>query len=1311
MSFLSVVPEMVTAAAGNLEDIRSALTAANAAVATPTTGVAPPGADAVSAAIATVFGTHGQQYQSLGAQLSAFHERFVGTLNAGISQYLGTDAASARQNVVTSVNTPALLERSAIRVAAAEASFASAIGSPDFGIGSVAKAGIAVSGDAGSAPAVTTPLTTPLTTTPVTAPPVGPGPVIPPVTPPASPPPTGTPATLPVLNYSTPLGQVQLALTGTVDPSTGFTLQSGSLVLPSPIVLAIDALGAPYNAYLALGSSGPAFLGDLQTGNLAGALGIVAHAPGDVWNSFLYGQQSLTVSAPAPDGSGLSQVSVSIPTDGLLVHAADSAMVSATPTGGGSPMAVALSGAQFDGLVPALQQFGGGLPTSMQAVAGHALPLLGGPGDGPFTATVFDQPTPFGEVSLSLSGTVSGGQLMLTGGSLVAPQSVMLAVDALGAPYNAYVALGASGPALVNAVQTGNVAGALGIVAHAPLDDVWHSFLYGQQTLTVSEPDGSGLSQVGVNIPMDGLLVHGASPVTVSVTPTGGAPTVVALTGAQISGLGPALQQFAGLPTSMQAVGGHALPLLGGPGDGPFTATVFDQPTPFGEVSLSLSGTVSGGQLMLTGGSLVAPQSVMLAVDALGAPYNAYVALGASGPALVNAVQTGNVAGALGIVAHAPLDDVWHSFLYGQQTLTVSEPDGSGLSQVGVNIPMDGLLVHGASPVTVSVTPTGGSPTVVALSGAQITGLGPALQQFGGGLPTSMQAVAGHGLNALPGFTVGSDGSFSGTVFDQPTPFGEVSLSLSGMVDPVTGAVSLQGASAVVPQPVMLAVDALGAPYNAYVALGPGGPALVSAVQTGNYAGALGILAHAPLDDVWHSFLYGQQTLTVSEPGDGSAFSQVGVSIPMDGLLVHGPDSAMVSATPTGGGSPQVVTVSGAQINGLVPALQQFGGGLPTSMQAVAGHALNALPGFTVGSDGSFSGTVFDQPTPFGEVSLSLSGMVDPVTGAVSLQGASAVVPQPVMLAVDALGAPYNAYVALGPGGPALVSAVQTGNYAGALGILAHAPLDDVWHSFLYGQQSLTVSEPGDGSAFSQVGVSIPMDGLLVHGPDSAMVSATPTGGGSPQVVTVSGAQINGLIPALQQFAGLPTSMQAVAGHALPLLGLPPDGSFNVQVFDQPTPFGDVELSLSGTVSMGQLTLTGASLAAPPQLALAVDALGAPYDAYLALGSDGPAFVGDLQSGNVLGAVNILAHSPGDVWNSFLYGQQTLTLAEPTPSDSGFSQVSVSIPTDGLLVHGADEATVTVTPTSGPPSVAPLTGAEFGGLIAALEDAGVLPVM
>lgn len=56
MSFLTVAPDMVTAAAGNLESVGSALNEAAAAAAPATVGLAAPAADRVSAVVAAMLG-------------------------------------------------------------------------------------------------------------------------------------------------------------------------------------------------------------------------------------------------------------------------------------------------------------------------------------------------------------------------------------------------------------------------------------------------------------------------------------------------------------------------------------------------------------------------------------------------------------------------------------------------------------------------------------------------------------------------------------------------------------------------------------------------------------------------------------------------------------------------------------------------------------------------------------------------------------------------------------------------------------------------------------------------------------------------------------------------------------------------------------------------------------------------------------------------------------------------------------------------------------------------------------------------------
>src|SRR5258707_11731909 len=115
MSFVAAVPEAVAAAASDLAGIGSALTAANAAAALPTTGIVAAAEDEVSAAIAAVFGSHAQGYQTLSAQASAFHAQFEQALAAGGRAYAAAEAANAspldQLLGLVDAPTPALLGR------------------------------------------------------------------------------------------------------------------------------------------------------------------------------------------------------------------------------------------------------------------------------------------------------------------------------------------------------------------------------------------------------------------------------------------------------------------------------------------------------------------------------------------------------------------------------------------------------------------------------------------------------------------------------------------------------------------------------------------------------------------------------------------------------------------------------------------------------------------------------------------------------------------------------------------------------------------------------------------------------------------------------------------------------------------------------------------------------------------------------------------------------------------------------------------------------------------------------------------------
>lgn len=112
MSFLVVTPDLFGSAATELESIRSALDAAHAAAAGPTTALAAAGADEVSAAVAALFAGYAQEFQGLGARADALHRQFIQSLSAGAELYLAaeelgaTTLQTARGDLLAAVNAP-----------------------------------------------------------------------------------------------------------------------------------------------------------------------------------------------------------------------------------------------------------------------------------------------------------------------------------------------------------------------------------------------------------------------------------------------------------------------------------------------------------------------------------------------------------------------------------------------------------------------------------------------------------------------------------------------------------------------------------------------------------------------------------------------------------------------------------------------------------------------------------------------------------------------------------------------------------------------------------------------------------------------------------------------------------------------------------------------------------------------------------------------------------------------------------------------------------------------------------------------------
>jgi hypothetical protein len=95
MSLLSIAPDIVAGASGELADLGSTLRSANAAAASQITSITAPAADEVSAAITALFGTHAAGFQAASAKAAAFHDDFVNLLKGGVGQYVGAEAASS----------------------------------------------------------------------------------------------------------------------------------------------------------------------------------------------------------------------------------------------------------------------------------------------------------------------------------------------------------------------------------------------------------------------------------------------------------------------------------------------------------------------------------------------------------------------------------------------------------------------------------------------------------------------------------------------------------------------------------------------------------------------------------------------------------------------------------------------------------------------------------------------------------------------------------------------------------------------------------------------------------------------------------------------------------------------------------------------------------------------------------------------------------------------------------------------------------------------------------------------------------------
>jgi hypothetical protein len=104
MSFVTIQPEALTAAASALQTLGTSMVAENEAAAAPITGVAPAAADPVSALQAAQFDAYGAWYENVGAQAAAIHQMLVNTLGTSAGSYAETESANNAATGSTSLS-------------------------------------------------------------------------------------------------------------------------------------------------------------------------------------------------------------------------------------------------------------------------------------------------------------------------------------------------------------------------------------------------------------------------------------------------------------------------------------------------------------------------------------------------------------------------------------------------------------------------------------------------------------------------------------------------------------------------------------------------------------------------------------------------------------------------------------------------------------------------------------------------------------------------------------------------------------------------------------------------------------------------------------------------------------------------------------------------------------------------------------------------------------------------------------------------------------------------------------------------------
>jgi PE family len=514
MSFVVASPDPVQSAARDLAGIRSSLAEATATVAGPTTGIASAAQDEVSIAISSLFGGYGEQFQALSAQASAFHEEFVNLLNTGAGAYLGTEIENAAQTLLGGGGAGQIFGNLEVNLGGGVTAIQNG-GAAGFVSGGIQADLHGISGAIAGAPAASA-------------------------------------------------GQIQTGAQGFSQAIAGFETQFGALAtggapgLITGFNTFANAVAAPYQALVVntvnnLQTIGGTFIGNplpflhllatnqsgyaqtiataiqtgIQTGELAnlpatiqaGFQNLLAFNAVPYMQLFINQQIGYAQTIVTSLQSAAQDFATGVGALPAAFQAGFQAFAAGDVQGGVIDIATGFRNLFFTGLsssfhVDPLTYDIGIVTITPTGVLGDLLPILGIPGQMAQNFTNFIPPSIAHQVAQNFTNLLTTVTSTSTTANMLAPNGAIpltlglpltLAVDLIGSPVTTTYAIGASASAFINAVQTGNVSGALGSLLDAPAV-VANGFLNGQATLNlpsvVIEPNMGGLT----SLPLGGIL-------------------------------------------------------------------------------------------------------------------------------------------------------------------------------------------------------------------------------------------------------------------------------------------------------------------------------------------------------------------------------------------------------------------------------------------------------------------------------------------------------------------------------------------------------------------------------------------------------------------------------------------------------------------------------------------------------------------------------------------------------------------------------------------------------------------------------------